>query len=89
MMRHPPAAVPAAMTIAQVTRISSRHCQRESCRPVPSLRVTSADPATSTSINAQVNTMVALSLTNPCCQKIHWSGLRRMGASRVQAPARR
>ncbi len=53
-----------------VTMISRRFCQRERFRSVESLRVTSFEPTASTSINAQVNTMVALSLRNPCCQKI-------------------
>src|SRR5450432_3335457 len=35
-------------------------------------------PTASTIINPHVKTMVPLSLRNPCCQKIIWSGLRRM-----------
>src|SRR5664280_3109667 len=61
-----------------VTTISSRHCQRDNVRPVASLRVSRAEPRVSTSISAQVKTIVALSLMNPCCQNTHWSGLRRM-----------
>ena len=53
-----------------VTMISSRFCQRERVCSVESLRVMSHDPATSTNINAHVNTMVPLSTRNPCCQKI-------------------
>ena len=37
---------------------------------VESLRVISFEPTASTSISPQVNTMVPLSLRNPCCQKI-------------------
>jgi hypothetical protein len=40
-----------------------------------------SEPTTSTSISAQVKTMVALSLINPYCQKMISSGLRRMAAS--------
>src|ERR1035437_690228 len=61
-----------------VTTISSRFCQRERVRSVESLRVMSLAPKANTSIRPQVNTMVALSLKNPCCQKIISSGLRRM-----------
>ena len=43
-----------------------------------SLRVMSFEPTASTSISPHVNTMVALSLKNPCCQKMISSGLRRM-----------
>src|SRR4030042_6931926 len=46
--------------------------------PVGGLRVMSFEPTASTSISPHVNTMVALSLRNPCCQKIISSGLRRM-----------
>jgi hypothetical protein len=45
-----------------VTRISSRFCQRERVRSLDSLAVMSSEPTTSTSISAQVKTMVALSL---------------------------
>ena len=41
-----------------------------------SLRVISLEPPASTSISAQVNTMVALSLKNPCCQKIDLIGTK-------------
>src|ERR1017187_5592298 len=61
-----------------VTMISRRFCQRERFRSVESLRVMSFDPTANTSISPHVNTMVPLSLRNPCCQKIIWSGLRRM-----------
>ena len=61
-----------------VTTISRRFCQRERFRSVESLRVMSFEPTASTSISPQVNTMVPLSLRNPCCQKIISSGLRRM-----------
>ena len=61
-----------------VTTISKRFCQRERFRSVESLRVMSFEPTTSTSISPQVNTIVPLSLKNLCCQKIIWSGLRRM-----------
>src|SRR5664279_76838 len=61
-----------------VTTISSRFCQRERFRPVESLRVMSFEPTASTSISPHVNTMVPLSLRNPCCQKIISSGLRRI-----------
>src|SRR5665647_692541 len=61
-----------------VTTISKRFCQRERFKSVDSLRVISFEPTASTSISPQVNTIVALSLKNPCCQKINWSGLRRM-----------
>src|ERR1017187_423528 len=61
-----------------VTTISKRFCQRERFRSVESLRVMSFDPTASTSISPHVKTMVPLSLRNPCCQKIIWSGLRRM-----------
>src|ERR1035438_4397602 len=60
--------------------ISSRFCQRERFSSVESLRVISFEPATSTSISPHVNTIVPLSLKYPCCQKIIWSGLRRMGS---------
>src|ERR1019366_9493708 len=61
-----------------VTTISKRFCQRERFRSVESLRVMSLEPTASTSIKPQVNTIVPLSLKKPCCQKINWSGLRRM-----------
>src|ERR1039458_3953999 len=61
-----------------VTTISRRFCQRERFRSVESLRVMSFEPAASTSISPQVNTIVPLSLKKPYCQKINWSGLRRM-----------
>src|ERR1017187_135550 len=61
-----------------VTTISKRFCQRERLRSGESLRVMSFEPTVSTNINPQVNTIVPLSLKNPCCQKINWSGLRRM-----------
>src|ERR1035438_3177987 len=61
-----------------VTTISKRFCQRERFRSVESSRVMSFDPTASTSISPHVKTMVPLSLRNPCCQKIIWSGLRRM-----------
>src|ERR1035437_7043248 len=61
-----------------VTTISKRFCQRERFKSVESLRVMSLEPTASTNINPQVNTIVPLSLKNPCCQKINWSGLRRM-----------
>src|ERR1017187_1971805 len=68
-----------------VTTISRRFCQRERSRPVESLRVMSFEPTASTSISPHVNTMVALSLRNPCCQKIISSGLRRMAGLRCRA----
>jgi len=46
-----------------------RFCQRERSRPVESLRVMSLEPPASTSISPHVNTMVALSLNTPYCQK--------------------
>ena len=58
--------------------ISRRFCQRERSNPIESLRVMSFEPTASTSISPHVNTMVALSLKNPCCQKMISSGLRRM-----------
>src|ERR1022692_1493719 len=61
-----------------VTTISRRFCQGERSRPTESLRVMSLEPTASTSISPHVNTMVPLSLRNPCCQKIISSGLRRM-----------
>src|SRR5208282_2526960 len=61
-----------------VTTISRRFCQRDRFIPVESLRVTSLEPTASTSISPQVNTIVPFSLKTPCCQKIIWSGLRRM-----------
>src|ERR1017187_10003577 len=61
-----------------VTTISNRFCQRERFSSVESLRVMSFEPTASTSISPHVNTMVPLSLRNPCCQKIISSGLRRM-----------
>ena len=48
-----------------VTMISSRFCQRERSSPVESLRVMSFEPTASTSISAQVKTIVALSLIKP------------------------
>ena len=42
------------------------------------LRVMSFAPTASTNIKPHVKTMVALSLINPYCQKMIWSGLRRM-----------
>ena len=66
-----------------VTTISSRFCQRERFRSVESLRVMSFEPTASTSISPQVNTIVALSLKNPCCQKIISSGLRCMTGLRA------
>src|SRR5450830_1458161 len=68
-----------------VTTISSRFCQRERVWSVVSLRVMTLEPTTSSSIKPQVNTMVPLSLKNPCCQKIISSGLRRMASLRCQA----
>src|SRR5271157_958839 len=61
-----------------VTTISRRFCQRERFRPVESLRVMTFEPTASTSISPHVITIVALSLKNPCCQKIISSGLRCM-----------
>src|SRR5580698_222450 len=61
-----------------VTIISRRFCQRERFQSVESLRVMSFEPAASTIISPHVNTIVPLSLKKPCCQKINWSGLRRM-----------
>ena len=63
-----------------VTIISSRFCQRDRFESVERLRVTSLEPTTSTSITAQVNTMVPLSLKNPRRQKIIWSALRCMAS---------
>src|ERR1019366_5622219 len=60
-----------------LTTISKRFCQRERFRSVESLRVMSLEPTASTNINPQVNAIVPLSLKNPYCQKINWSGLRR------------
>src|ERR1035438_6851136 len=65
-----------------VTMISSRFCQRDRLSSVESLRVTSFEPTASTSISPHVNTIVPLSLRNPCCQKIISSGLRRIGGLR-------
>src|ERR1700722_5894939 len=62
-----------------VTMISRALCQGARVGSVESLRVTSFEPSASVSIRAQVNTRVAFSLRNPCCQKISSSGLRRMG----------
>src|SRR5664279_1794090 len=62
-----------------VTTISRRFCHRERFWSVESLRVTSFEPTARMSISPQVNTMVPLSFRNPRCQKIIWSGLRRMG----------
>src|SRR5271169_772683 len=42
----------------------------------------SFEPTTSTNISAHVNTIVPLSLRNPCCQKIISSGLRRIAGLR-------
>src|ERR1039458_9769663 len=61
-----------------VTMISKRFCQRERLSSVERLRVISFEPTASTSISPHVNTILPLSLKNPCCQKIIWSGLRRM-----------
>src|SRR5580704_2464414 len=61
-----------------VTTISRRFSQRERFRSVESLRVMSFEPTASTSISPHVNTIVPLSLRNPCCQKIISSGLRRI-----------
>src|ERR1035437_4633793 len=62
----------------EVTIISNRFCQRVRFSSVERLRVISLAPKASTSISPHVNTMVPLSLIHPCCQKIIWSGLRRM-----------
>src|SRR5580704_9729259 len=64
-----------------VTTISRRFCQRARRRSVESLRVASHEPTTSTNIKAHVKAIVPFSLTNPYCQKIMSSGLRRMTAS--------
>src|SRR5580692_7649348 len=61
-----------------VTTISRRFCQRDRFKSAESLRVMSFAPTDSTSISPQVNTIVPFSLKKPCCQKINWSGLRRM-----------
>src|ERR1700722_15422236 len=61
-----------------VTTISNRFCQRERLSPVARLRVMSHEPPANTSLSPHVNAMVALSFTNPRCQKISWSGVRRM-----------
>src|SRR3984885_10278026 len=61
-----------------VTTISNRFCQRERSSPVARLRVMSHEPPARTSMSPHVNTMVALSFTKPRCQKISWSGVRRM-----------
>ena len=42
----------------------------------------SFEPRASTNISPQVNTIVPLSLRNPCCQKIISSGLRRIARLR-------
>src|ERR1700722_13611666 len=60
------------------TRISRAHCQREIVTSLARLRVMSLAPATITTISTQVVTIVAFSLTKPCCQRISWSLLRRM-----------
>jgi len=46
-------------------------------KSVESLRVMSFEPTASTNISPHVNTIVPLSLTPPCRQKIISSGLRR------------
>jgi hypothetical protein len=56
-----------------VTIISSALCQREMVRSVASFRVISMEPNVIAIIMAQVVTMVPLSFTKPCCQKICWS----------------
>src|ERR1035438_2866594 len=61
-----------------VTTFSRRFCQRERFKSVESLRGMSFEPTASTIISPHVNTIVPLSLKKPCCQKINWSGLRRM-----------
>src|SRR5580700_2497234 len=67
------------------TTISKRFCQRDRFRSMESRRVTSFEPPASASINTHVNTIVPLSLTNPCCQKIISSGLRRMAGLECRA----
>src|ERR1039458_533600 len=61
-----------------VTTISRKFCQREGLSSVERLRMMSFEPTASTSISTHVNTIVPLSLKNPCCQKTIWSGLRRI-----------
>src|SRR6516165_8236291 len=61
---------------APATVISSRFCHRENFRPLERWRVIRCDPVTSTSISAQVVTIVLLNFKNPCCQKTTLSGLR-------------
>src|ERR1019366_5793053 len=65
-----------------VTTISSRFCQRERFSSVERLRVMSFEPTANTNISPHVNTIVPLSLINPCCQKIISSGLRRIAGLR-------
>src|SRR5271169_5901669 len=65
-----------------VTTISSRFCQRDRFSSVERLRVMSFEPTASTNISPHVNTIVPLSLINPCCQKIMSSGLRRIAGLR-------
>src|SRR5512145_2383978 len=62
----------------EVTTSSSKFCQRERSRLVVILRVTTREPTTMMSMIPQVNARVALSLTEPCCQKTISSVLRRM-----------
>src|SRR5665213_3519264 len=58
-----------------MTSISRMHCQRETRISFLIFRVISFAPMTITNINAQVVTMVRLSVIKPCCQKTVSSGL--------------
>src|SRR5208282_4519295 len=64
------------------TTISTAFCQRlrfcAGSKVSVKRRVTSQALKPMTAMSAQVKTMVALSLTKPCCQKISSSGLRCM-----------